>query len=100
MLYEVITAVAEIDAPIKFIGTGEGVDNLETFDPKKFISRLLGMGDLDSLLERTEDVMDESTEESIDSRYLCPDRFRSFLWRLEPAQCPCRPGRHHPFRVV
>ncbi|MBA2852241.1 signal recognition particle subunit SRP54 [Methanococcus maripaludis] len=62
-----LSAVAEINAPIKFIGTGEGVDNLEQFDPKKFISRILGLGDLDSLLEKTEDIMDESTEESIDS---------------------------------
>jgi len=62
-----LSAVAEINAPIKFIGTGENVDDLEPFDPKKFISRLLGMGDLESLLEKTEDLIDEDTEESIDA---------------------------------
>ncbi|MDK2791056.1 MAG: signal recognition particle subunit [Methanothermococcus sp.] len=62
-----LSAVAEINAPIKFIGTGEGVDDLEPFDPKKFISRILGMGDLDSLIEKTEDLIDEDTEESIES---------------------------------
>ncbi|ABR56836.1 signal recognition particle protein Srp54 [Methanococcus aeolicus] len=62
-----LSAVAEIGAPIKFIGTGEKVDDLEPFDPKKFISRLLGMGDLDSLLEKTEDIIDDDTEESLDA---------------------------------
>ncbi|ACX72379.1 GTP-binding signal recognition particle SRP54 G- domain protein [Methanocaldococcus vulcanius M7] len=62
-----LSAVAETQAPIKFIGVGEGIDDLEPFDPKKFISRLLGMGDLDSLLEKAEDMVDEKTEESIDA---------------------------------
>ncbi|MBW9222270.1 signal recognition particle protein Srp54 [Methanothermococcus sp. SCGC AD-155-C09] len=62
-----LSAVSEINAPIKFIGTGEDVDSLEPFDPKKFISRLLGMGDLEALLEKTEDIIDEDTEESIDA---------------------------------
>ncbi|AIJ05623.1 signal recognition particle protein Srp54 [Methanocaldococcus bathoardescens] len=62
-----LSAVAETKAPIKFIGIGEGIDDLEPFDPKKFISRLLGMGDLDSLLEKAEDMVDEKTEESIDA---------------------------------
>ncbi|MBP2172191.1 signal recognition particle protein Srp54 [Methanococcus voltae] len=62
-----LSAVAEINAPIKFIGTGEGVDDLETFDPKKFISRLLGMGDLDSLLEKTDDIVEDANEEDIEA---------------------------------
>ncbi|EHP88096.1 signal recognition particle protein Srp54 [Methanotorris formicicus] len=62
-----LSAVAEINAPIKFIGTGEGIDDLEVFDPKKFISRLLGMGDLDTLLEKADELVDEKTEESIDA---------------------------------
>jgi len=62
-----LSAVAEIKAPIKFIGTGEGIDHLEPFDPKKFVSRLLGMGDLDALLKKTEDIIDEETEESLDA---------------------------------
>ena len=62
-----LSAVAEIKAPIKFIGTGEGIEDLEPFDPKKFVSRLLGMGDLDTLLKKTEDIIDEETEESLDA---------------------------------
>jgi len=54
-----LSAVAEIGAPIKFIGTGERVDDFEVFDPERFISRLLGMGDIRSLIEKAEEVVDE-----------------------------------------
>ena len=54
-----LSAVAEIGAPIKFIGTGERVDDFEVFDPARFISRLLGMGDIQSLIEKAEEVVDE-----------------------------------------
>jgi len=54
-----LSAVSEIGAPIKFIGTGERVDDFEVFDPSRFISRLLGMGDIQSLIEKAEEVVDE-----------------------------------------
>ncbi|MDR2545150.1 MAG: signal recognition particle protein Srp54 [Methanobrevibacter sp.] len=54
-----LSAVAEIGAPIKFIGTGERLDDFEVFDPARFISRLLGMGDIKSLIEKAEEVIDE-----------------------------------------
>jgi len=54
-----LSAVAEIGAPIKFIGTGERVDDFELFDPDRFISRLLGMGDIKTLIEKAEEVIDE-----------------------------------------
>ena len=63
-----LSAVAEIRAPIKFIGTGERVDDFEAFDPERFISRLLGMGDLETLIERATEVTSEkSDQEMIDS---------------------------------
>src|SRR5207237_9829852 len=46
-----LSAVAEVKAPIVFIGVGEKIDDLEKFEPPRFISRLLGMGDLETLLE-------------------------------------------------
>lgn len=55
-----LSAVAEIGAPIKFIGTGERLDDFEIFDPERFISRLLGMGDIRSLVEKAEEVIDEN----------------------------------------
>jgi signal recognition particle subunit SRP54 len=54
-----LSAVSETGAPIVFIGTGEKIDDLERFEPQRFISRLLGMGDLKLLLERAQDAMDE-----------------------------------------
>ncbi|MBX7075917.1 MAG: signal recognition particle protein Srp54 [Methanobacteriaceae archaeon] len=54
-----LSAVAETGAPIKFIGTGERIDDFEPFDPERFISRLLGMGDIRSLVEKAEEVVDE-----------------------------------------
>lgn len=63
-----LSAVAEIGAPIKFIGTGESVDDFEAFDPNRFISRLLGMGDLETLIEKAQEVTSEkSDKEMIDS---------------------------------
>ena len=58
-----LSAVAVTKAPIIFVGTGESLESLETLDPDRFISRLLGMGDLQTLLERAEEVMDASTAE-------------------------------------
>ena len=57
-----LSAVAEIGAPIKFIGTGERIDDLEIFDPERFISRLLGMGDIKTLIERAEEIVDEDVD--------------------------------------
>jgi signal recognition particle subunit SRP54 len=63
-----LSAVAEIGAPIKFIGTGEKLDDFEAFDPERFISRLLGMGDIKTLLEKAEEIADEDVNvESMDA---------------------------------
>lgn len=63
-----LSAVAEIKAPIKFIGTGERVDDFEAFDPERFISRLLGMGDIETLIEKAEEVTSaKSDQEMLDS---------------------------------
>lgn len=54
-----LSAVAASGAPILFIGTGEHLDELERFDPTRFVSRLLGMGDIQTLLERFEELSDK-----------------------------------------
>jgi signal recognition particle subunit SRP54 len=52
--------------PIKFIGTGEGMDALETFEPERLASRILGMGDMISLIEKAESVyQQEQAEEQV-----------------------------------
>ena len=60
-----LTACAEIKAPVFFIGTGEKVPDLEPFNPKTFVSRLLGMGDLETLLERVKSATDEKTQKKL-----------------------------------
>jgi len=51
-----ISAVAASGTPIVFIGTGEHMLDLEKFDPKAFISRLLGMGDIGGLMEHVQSL--------------------------------------------
>ena len=68
-----LSAVAETDAPVVFIGTGERIRDLEKFDPKRFISRMLGMGDLEGLLEKAEEVMDEEKAEEAAKQMLSGD---------------------------
>lgn len=60
-----LSAVAETSSPIRFIGTGERMDNLELFDADRFISRLLGMGDLKSLMEKAKETIDEKKVKDI-----------------------------------
>ena len=54
-----LTACAEVKAPVVFIGTGEKPSDLESFDPESFLSRLLGMGDLKTLMEKIHSVVDK-----------------------------------------
>ncbi|MBX8643216.1 MAG: signal recognition particle protein Srp19, partial [Thermoplasmata archaeon] len=58
-----LSAVGHTGAPIIFIGTGEHLEDLETFDTERFISRLLGMGDLHALLEKMKENIDEGRAE-------------------------------------
>jgi signal recognition particle subunit SRP54 len=61
-----LSAVAQTKAPIVFIGVGEHLTDLEPFDPTRFISRLLGMGDIQSLLEAAkENISEAEAEETV-----------------------------------
>ena len=51
--------------PIKFIGTGEKLDNLEVFHPERMASRILGMGDVMSLIEKAEQQISEKEAEAL-----------------------------------
>ncbi|MEM0365888.1 MAG: signal recognition particle protein Srp54 [Acidilobaceae archaeon] len=48
----VLSAVAATGAVVKFVGTGEKLDELEVFRPRRFVARILGLGDIEGLLER------------------------------------------------
>ncbi|GAB4497215.1 MAG: signal recognition particle protein [Anaerolineales bacterium] len=56
--------------PIKFLGTGEGLDALEVFDPSRLSSRILGMGDLIGLIERAEANLDAEVAQKHAERML------------------------------
>jgi signal recognition particle subunit SRP54 len=56
--------------PIKFIGTGEKLDALESYDPARLSSRILGMGDMLGLIEKAEAAFDEQTAQKTAERMM------------------------------
>jgi len=70
--------------PIKFIGTGEKLDELEPFHPDRMASRILGMGDVLSLIERAEQVIDMKKAEELEKKLKTQQfDFNDFLSQLE-----------------
>ncbi|MFH1849202.1 MAG: signal recognition particle receptor subunit alpha [archaeon] len=68
-----LSACAATKAPIKLIGVGEKIDDLEEFNPQGFVSRLLGMGDLEALLEKARESISEEEAEDLGKRFLKGD---------------------------
>jgi len=64
----VLVACSETKAPVLFIGTGEKVNDIEAFNPTAFVSRLLGMGDIEALLEKVKTALDEKKREKLEQR--------------------------------
>lgn len=54
--------------PIKFIGTGEKIDNIEPFYPDRLASRILGMGDMLSLIEKAQEQFDEKKAQELEEK--------------------------------
>jgi len=65
-----LTACAATAAPVKFIGVGEHIEDLEPFKPKNFVGRLLGMGDLETLLKKAEEAMEKEKAEKMGKKML------------------------------
>jgi signal recognition particle subunit SRP54 len=65
-----LSACAITEAPIKFIGVGEKMDDLEQFNPPGFVGRLLGMGDLEELLEKAKVAIDEDEAKDLGQKFL------------------------------
>src|SRR3954454_382680 len=61
--------------PIKFIGVGEKYDALEPFHPDRIVGRILGMGDILSLIERAEETLDKKKSQEFASKALSGDGF-------------------------
>jgi len=60
-----LSAVAATGAPIKFIGTGEKLEDIEPFDPPRFVGRLLGMGDIEALVRRVREAEVKVSEKDV-----------------------------------
>ncbi|WP_263409864.1 signal recognition particle protein [Terriglobus tenax] len=62
-------------APVKFLGTGEKPDAFEPFHPDRIVSRIMGMGDIATLLERAEEKLDRGKAEAFAKKALTGDGF-------------------------
>ncbi|MCM1449591.1 MAG: signal recognition particle protein [Clostridiales bacterium] len=57
-----------VNKPIKFVGTGEKLEGIEQFHPERMASRILGMGDIVSLVERAQQVYDEEKAKELERK--------------------------------
>jgi signal recognition particle subunit SRP54 len=77
-----LSAVAGTGAPIKFIGTGEKVEDIEPFMPSRFVGRLLGMGDLETLLEKVREaevkVPEKKAKAILSGKFTLTDMYEQF----------------------
>ena len=60
-----LSVLAVTGKPIKFVGTGEKLDEFEQFHPERMASRILGMGDVMTLIEKAENIMDQKEAEAV-----------------------------------
>ena len=63
-----LTIKQQVNKPIKFIGTGEKMDALDVFYPKRMADRILGMGDVVSLVERAQEQFDEKEAKKMERK--------------------------------
>ena len=77
-----LSAVAATGAPIKFIGTGEKIGDIEPFVPSRFVGRLLGMGDLETLLEKVREaevkVPEKKAKAILSGKFTLTDMYEQF----------------------
>ncbi|MDI6798689.1 MAG: signal recognition particle receptor subunit alpha [Candidatus Aenigmarchaeota archaeon] len=77
-------------AKVKFIGTGEKIEDLEVYDPERFVSRLLGLGDLRTLLEKAKEaeIKPEMAEKIVEGRFTLQDFYDQIeaLGKMGPLQ--------------
>ena len=77
-----LSAVAATGAPIKFIGTGEKTEDIEAFVPSRFAGRLLGMGDLETLLDKVKEaeiaVPEKKAKAILSGKFSLTDMYEQF----------------------
>jgi signal recognition particle subunit SRP54 len=65
-----LIACSVTGAKVKFIGVGEKVDDLEVYNPERFVGKMLGMGDLEGLLEKAREAITEEDAEDLGKKLL------------------------------
>lgn len=70
-----LSACAATGANVRFIGMGEHIEDLEVYNPERFVSRLLGLGDLQTLLEKAKEaeIKPEKVEKIIEGKFTLQD---------------------------
>jgi signal recognition particle subunit SRP54 len=63
-----LSVVSVVGVPIAFVGSGERLEDLELFHPDRIVSRMLGMGDVLSLIEKAEQAIDENEAEALEEK--------------------------------
>src|SRR5918998_5285728 len=63
-----LSVVSVVGVPIAFVGAGERIEDIEAFHADRFVSRLLGMGDVLSLIERAEEAIDQDEAEKLEDK--------------------------------
>lgn len=63
-----LSVVSVVGVPIAFVGAGERIEDLEPFHADRFVSRMLGMGDVLSLIERAEEAIDQDEAERLEQK--------------------------------
>jgi signal recognition particle subunit SRP54 len=63
-----LSVVSVVGVPIAFVGSGERLEDLELFHPDRVVSRILGMGDVLSLIEKAEQAIDQSEAEQLEEK--------------------------------
>jgi signal recognition particle subunit SRP54 len=63
-----LSVVSVVGVPIAFVGSGERLEDLELFHPDRIVSRMLGMGDVLSLIEKAEQAIDEEDAEALEEK--------------------------------
>ncbi|HHX61020.1 MAG TPA: signal recognition particle protein [Epulopiscium sp.] len=75
---------AVTNKPIKFIGMGEKLSDLETFHPDRMASRILGMGDVLTLIEKAQEGIDEDTARALEAKFRKAEfNFEDFLDQMQ-----------------
>ena len=63
-----ISIAKQLNIPLRFVGTGEKVADIESFIPDRIVSRIMGEGDLATLVEKTSTIIDEKEAKRLNQK--------------------------------